>query len=345
MTSSIRSVGGYALVNPPHQTSVRNAFGYALVRRASDPLPIREVPSDLRKAQRQLLYDLIEETNPGFQALFPLAQLDFGTPSASAVVLGDPYKRDTQVVVSAKAGSGFMGSKTIRYRRIDLSFVFRNMTAQLTDWYSAAATALPKAAWIAALNAKYGLLLLESDIPVSNIGALPWNTVYGMTIDATCLCYKATAGVNLQWLKGKRPMLDMIPDAKQVLVGRAFPAGNDFTDPNRKPVGEWETFGLDASELKTTLEALAASQVIAVGSTIPAVNAVLNFLAGNSGRDYFSNKASTVKGGLGGLTWYKYTIPNAGVPEANSQRFNRVIVIQGIAGSWFSGKILLHYNV
>jgi len=344
MTSSIRSVGGYALVNLAHQTSVRNTFGYALVRRASDPLPIREVPSDLRKAQRQLLYDLIEETNPGFQALFPLAQLDFGKPSNITVSVGDPYKRDTSVVVSAKAGSGFMGSKTITYRRIDLGLLFRNMTLQLTDYYNS--TALPKTLWVAALNYKYGLLLLESDIPASNIGALPQTTVYGMAIDATTsLCYKSTVAIQLQWLKGKRPMTDLIPDAKQVLVGRTFPAGNDFTDPNRKPVGEWETFGLDASDIKTTIEAMGASQAIPADSTLPLVNAVVNWLAANSGRDYFSNKAATVKGGLCGLTWYKYTIPNAGVPEANSQRFNRVLVIQGVAGSWFSGKILLHYNV
>lgn len=299
--------------------------------------------SDIRKTQRQLLYDLIEETNPGFQAQFPLAQLDFGAPSAIAVKPDDSYKRNTQVVIRAKAGSGFMGSKLITYRRIDLGFLFRNTLIQLNDYYPS--PSLPKSVWVTSVNAKYGLALLESDIPTNNINTLPPNSTYGLSIDTSSLCFKASVAMQIQWINGKRPMLSIIPDAKQVLVGRSFPAGNDFTTPGRKPVGEWETFGLDASDIKTTLEALAASQVIPADSTIPAVNTVLNWLSINSGRDYFSNKASTAKGGLCGLTWYKYTIPNAGVPEANSQRFNRVLVIQGVAGSWFSGKILLHYNV
>lgn len=343
MPTSLRNAVAYALTIPPHSTSVRSAVAYALTRDPGVPAAPNPIPSDLRKSQRQLLYDLIEESNPGFQTQFPLDKLDFGTPSAITVDPTDPYKRDTQVAVSAKANSGFMGNKTVRYRRIDIGVLFRNMTMQVNLYDTK--TSLLKADWIPALNFKYGLSLVPDDIPASNIGNLPGTGSYGMSIVATSLCYKATVAVQLQWIPGKRPMLDMIPDAKQVLVGRSFPVSNDFSDPTRKPIGEWETYGIDASELKTTLEALAASTVVAADSAVPAVTTLINWLKYNSGKDYFTNKDSTVKGGLGGLTWYKYTLPNASVPEANSARFNRVIVIQGVAGSWFSGKILLHYNV
>lgn len=294
--------------------------------------------SDLRKAQQQLLYDLIEESNPGFKAQFPLDKIDFSAPVAKTPAVGDPYKRDTTVTVTAKAGSGFVGTRTISYRRIDCTVLFRNVLAQINIFGGVGATALPKSVWVAEINRRYGLATIEADW--QSVTNLPSTTTY--TLSVVGLCYKGT--ITVQWLPGKRPITDLIPDAKQVLVGRTYPAGNDFSNPSRKPIGEFELYGLDASDLKATLEALAASTVMAAGSTVGAVTLLVSWLNANSGKDYFSNADSAVKGGLCGLTWYKYTIPSVSVPEANSTRFTRVIVIQGVAGSWFSGKILLHYN-
>lgn len=297
--------------------------------------------SDLRKAQDKLLYDLIEESNPGFQAKFPLDKIQFGTPAVKAVDSGDTYKRDTTVLVSARAGSGLIGSRTISYRRIDMTALFRNMVCQIQTWAPAATVALAKDVWVSEVNKRFGIVTIASDW--NNIaGALPVTNVYSNTT-VSGLCYKGT--VALQWVRGKRPMSDLIPDAKQVLVGRLYPAGNDFTTPGRKPVGEFETYGIDFSPQSGVLEPNGATTAFPIGFTSVAMTALLNFLNANTGRTNWSNSDSTIEGGICGLIWYKYALPAASLPEANSGRFNRVMVIQGVAGSWFSGKILLHYNV
>ncbi|MNG37678.1 hypothetical protein D3C84_1251000 [compost metagenome] len=58
-----------------------------------------------------------------------------------------------------------------------------------------------------------------------------------------------------------------------------------------------------------------------------------------------SGEASQVNGGLKGLFFNRYAIPNAAVPEANSGLYNRVAVL-AITGDdcWFFGKLLLHYR-
>jgi hypothetical protein len=340
MTTSLRNAVAYALTIPPHSTSVRSAVAYALTRDPGVAPAPSYVSSDLRKAQDRLLYDLIEDSNPGFQAAFPLNKIQFGAPAVKTIDPADPYKRDTTCIVSPKQGSGLVGSKTISYRRIDVGSLFRNMVVQIQTYY--ASTTLPKTIWQAEVNSRFGIVTLPADW--NNISSgIAANTVYtGTTLSG--LCYKGT--LTLQWVPGKRPASDLIPDAKVALVGRTYPAGNDFTTPGRKPVGEWQVYGVDFSpQGAANLEPNSAVTAFAAGFTSAGMTSLLNFLNANTGRTNWSNKDSTIDGGICGLTWYKYTIPSASVPEANSARFNRVMVIQGVAGSWFSGKILLHYNV
>lgn len=297
--------------------------------------------TDYRKPQDQLIYDLIEESNPGFKAAYPLGSLQFTNMTAITVDSADPYKRDTQVVCSGKTGSGVTGRVTVKYRRINLSTMFKNMSVVLTDWLPSNITILPRATWTASLAAKYGLSVVDAD----------WNATYGgMTVNAVqptlsvnSLCY--TGGITgIVWKRGKQPMSNMIPDNKQVLVGRLYPGGNDFSNQSRKPVGEWQLYGLDASEIKSTIEGFAASTAVAVNDASAPVVALLNWLKANSGKTNWSTADSSVDGGIGGLTWYRYSLPSVSVPEGNTSRFNRALVIQSTSSSWFSGKLILHYN-
>lgn len=294
------------------------------------------VKTDYKATSIDLLYQLIEYSNPGFTAEFPKGTVQFGNPVVATIIAGDAYKTDTVVNVSSAPGAGKVGNKDIRYRRIDLPTLFRSMVLRLTDYYATAA--LPEAQWRSSFRARYGINIPDIDfITGGGIGAGPTT----IQIKTTSLCYKGS--FPLSWTKSVRPVTDVITDANRALPGRLYPGGNDFTTPGLKPSGEFMVYCQDASEIKALLDSLAAqsSPVASDGVT----TSLVNFLLNNTARTDWNANTATAAGGLTGGWWYKYTLPNAAIPEANSAKYNRCIVIQSWASSWFTGKIIIHYNV
>jgi len=306
--------------------------GYAL----GDPAPApAQPPSDLRLPQNRLIYDLIEVSNPGFKAAYGMSKVQFTGMASVTVDPSDPFKCDTSVLVSGPPGSGTIGKVTVRYRRIDMSALFRNMIMR-SDFYSAAGS-ITRAQFIADVNAKYGLSLLETDMAA--VVTVPADTVYnGIAVNG--LCYKGT--VSLQWVRSKRPITEIITDANRALIGRLYPGGNDFSQ-SRKPVGEWQLYGLDASAVKANLAALSTSFLITTAANAN-LDAVIAWLNNNSGKTNWAKTDSSLASGLAGCTAYIYTLPSTSIPEANSARFTRAMVIQSVDASWFSGKLILHWN-
>lgn len=293
------------------------------------------VPTDYKKPTIDLLYTLIEYSNPGFTAQFPKGTIVFSAPTVVAIVDGDAYKTDTSVKISSAPGAGKIGSQTIRYRRIDLSTLFKQMAIRLNDYQPS--SALPEANWRSSFRANYGINIADEDFLTG--GGIGVGTTL-IQIRPTALCYKGSFSIN--WVIGKRPITVLITDANRALPGRLYPGGNDFTTPGRKPQGEFLTFCQDASNISATLETITTG----AAATDVQLTAVVNFLLANTARtDWNKGSASTGTGGISGMNWFKYTLPNAAVPEANSSKYNRCIVIQSYAAAWFADKIIIHYNV
>ena len=339
-TIRLRDLTAYVAVKPPVFVNARSITGYVLYDPAPPPPPVPPYLTDYKKPQEQLIHDLIAWSNPDFNTSYPVGTVTFGTPTSIQVDIRDYYKNDTQVVVTPKPGTGGRGSVVVKYRRINLSTLFRGKVANLND-YTAAST-LPVATFQASFISAHGISLLDSDWP-TNLTAISPDTVYTYALQPNGLCF--TGSFSLKWTKGKRQMSDMVTDANRALPGRLYPGGNDFTTPGRKPVGEWQLYGLDASPAEATanMEAWASISPVTAGSIQTGVPELIAWLNANSGITNWSNSDSTVPGGLGGLTWYKYLLPSASIPEANVA-YNRAIVIPAIAGSWFTGKLILHYN-
>lgn len=339
MTLTVRAVlPAYALTRPVSGLTTRAVRGYALV----NPNPITPRPpvtTDYRKPQSTLIYDLIEKSNPGFKEVYPLGSVTFSSMTAITVDKNDPYQNDTSILVTPTAASGGLGKVTVKYRKIDLTSLLKGINLLMTDWY--ASTQIPAANWQANFVAKFGISVDAADWTYT--GAVNSGTPVSTTIKATSLCYKGT--VLISWTRQVQPLGSMLTDANRALVGRLYPGGNDFTTPGRKPTGELQLYAQDASAIGATINAYAAVSNVPVGETAAIVLTLIDWLNANTGRTNWSTSASTVDGGIGGLTWYKYTLPNAAIPDANSAKFNRCLVIQGIAGSWFSGKLILHFNV
>jgi hypothetical protein len=76
--------------------------------------------SDYTKASDQVVLDLFNADNSATNASLPLAAVDLGLPVAGNI--GDP--KNTTMTVTAKAGSGYKGSRIMKYDRVQLSGFF-----------------------------------------------------------------------------------------------------------------------------------------------------------------------------------------------------------------------------
>jgi len=295
--------------------------------------------TDYRQAQTLMLYDLIEKSNPGFKVSYPVGTVVFGIPADLAVNPNDPYKNDTTVRVTPAPGNTGIGVVSVNYRRIDLAKQFRGMTIRLTNYQVFASVAA--AVWVQWLAEKYGISITLDDL--TNQIAIGSGSNTAMAMKPSCLCYKGT--VQVYWTRGVRPLTDIFTDANRALAGRLYPGGNDFTTPGRKPQGEFLAFCQDASSIGSTLEGVSLTGQ-SYAPTDPVVIALVDFLLANTSRtDWAARTAATGVGGISNLSWFRYVLPNAAIPEANSAKYNRCIVIQSLAGSWFAGKIIIHYKV
>lgn len=288
--------------------------------------------TDFRKPQDDLLYDLIEEANPGFKAKFAkgsfvIDNLRTYTPQAGEIA-------NTIARLRAAPGSAGIGTKDIKYRRIDLSKLFKNISPiTLTTWQ--AATNLPIANVIAEINARYGLYLRPEDFPsTSSIG----------TTTATMVCSASQCFISqfsARYVKGKRPASDAITNPS--LNGRLYQGGNDFP-AGSKTQGDYLTYGMDLSAVAATINALSASgSLAAANASLVTIVAEMNKQMGSNMFD--ASQAHSVQGGMGGLAFLRLSaLPNASYPFANSAKFSKVIMFTAQATSWFQGTMYCHYN-
>ena len=280
------------------------------------------------KAQTDVLLKLINESNPLLVEARDLVNSLIGTPVARTPGVGEI--QDTSVSIYATDQSFYIGKRTLTYRRIDLAKFFANTVVELDIWQST--SILTPAIFVQEINKKYGLAMLESDIPTANRGNLA--SVQNMTITATSLLYKGT--FNFRWLMGKRTINE--------IFGSIKPAGLkwDAAVVDGKPIATLMGFGVDYTGQIGTINQLAVSTALASSAFARALITKLNNYTGLS---LDTSKDHTLVGGLSGLTITKVTIPSDNAVEANSAKFNRVLVITALPTSWFCGKFLLHYNV
>lgn len=282
-----------------------------------------------RKAQLDLFLTLVNESNPGLYTDLTSSNIQVGMPSVQAVPVDGI--QNTNVLMTAKGGD-YLGTKRVEYRRIDVTKYFRGMSLSLETW--TAVNSLQPAEFCEVFNAKYGTALVPSDLAQTVISYGP---NVAIDISNQPLCYEPGKRIRISITRTKRPFEQMFTG--DTLDGRLFPSGNDFP-VERKPQGEYLLYGLDCSPIRSTLAAIAS------GTTLNFANAthltVLEFLQAKAPALNFSNSAATVAGGLTGLKLYQYTLPQALIPEANSEKYLNASYIAPEADSWFQGNLILH---
>jgi len=121
--------------------------------------------TDYTKLPRAIIVDLINETNAG--AGMTEALLDFGLPT---VPTGTPA-RNTELTVTAKAGSGYSGSVTLKYNRVDMAEIPGALNVEYTKGDAENISDL-----IPEINARYGINLQAEDYvdaPLPNFTGTP----------------------------------------------------------------------------------------------------------------------------------------------------------------------------
>lgn len=332
--TTIRSLPGYVLSRSTGRTQAQNVQGYALLD-TGDKLTRPAGDTDYRKPEQQLLIELVDKANPGVFPAIDRAQIAYETPAAILYTRGD--EANTTIVAKAAPNAlDVVGRQTLRYRRIDLSKLFRNRTVELTRYSNT--NSLPYAEVQELLLKQHGINIGTGTFTAR---ALSPDSPWTFTALAGSLCYMGS--LEVVWRKGKREIADMFTDG--VLGGRVWPDGLIQFGDNYKPQGEYIAYDTDFTDTM-------GAQFTSWGNG--------NLTTDSAGQvTLFANVLSNLfpqypwnalpaspdnKGGLSNLVFNRYALPNAAVPEANGALFNRVAVLTPQGDSWFYGRLLFHYR-
>jgi hypothetical protein len=313
-------------------------------------------------APKQEVYDLINEANPGLTKPVTPTNCALGAPAVIANAV-HPAPNTTILVSPAPGNNDYIGKQTLRYKRRDLSKLFRGITVQVTKFASrnpATATALAFTIYelLPDINKLYGLNLTEDDVNNANIirGNTLENGQYTTTVTvttrATSLGYVGSFG--LKWLNTLQSLADMITNAD--LDGRLFPGGNLF-DETHKEVIDSQSFGLDATipmANSAPSNSPFGKQVINWNSwsqwyrniMLPWLN---QQLAGNGTTINWNYDVSQtylqLKGSIANMSHAIYALPSTAFPAGNGKSYGFVLVIFIPDDCpWAAGNLYFHFN-
>jgi hypothetical protein len=329
------------------------------------------------KTTKQMMVDLINAGNP--QLPFPVNEMDFefGLPE----VIADPGNgHNTRIRVTAKPNTNYVGNVQLTYRRLDVGRIFRNMTLEVYRWIAnsgaSGATLLQLNDLYPLYSEKYGFNFTVGEWVNQALSGLNGirGDLFNIAPITTNLAF--VGNVSGKWTIGERTLESLL--TVDVVPGRRYPGGNDFVTPGHKYWVTPDGFDTDYSFAKDALEA----NTVATG-TAGAIRGNV-YVGDNYGdgaqvtRQYIENNClKTLKnrngdfytvataGGPTGITeglsipfrlngayFRRYALPHPDVPEANSEFYNRCMVISmadyfggGGPREWGTGRIFLHYNV
>lgn len=285
-----------------------------------------------QKPQLELLLDLIKEANPGIQFPFNPSTMKVSTPVTQAVPADGIA--DTNIVISPKSNDYWFGSVKVQYRRLSMDAIFKNMTPVPVEFYSATPTTTT-GRFVEVLNKSFGTSFLPNDFNWPPNTDLAQNQNFSLIPVAGNLCYSPTGGALFIW-RNVKPTFNEV-SAVSALAARSFPGGNDFTTPGRKPQGEYLAYSFDFTD--PALYGTGSGTIINNAGWIK----IFSKITALDPR-FDVTKAFDQNGGVQGLTYMLYTLPNALVPEANSAKFKYVMTLSTAQSTWFQGRILMHYN-
>jgi hypothetical protein len=325
------------------------------------------------KTAKQMLVDLINEGNPNLP--FPINDTDFDFTLPETIT--DPGNgHNTKIRVIAKPNTNYIGNIVVTYRRLNVGFLFRNMTLEVQKWVANSGQASGNLIQIDTLlplySEKYGIPFTVGEW--TNAWLTGYNGIRGdaFTLSPTSSNLVFIGTIQAKWFVGERTLESLLP--VDVMGGRLYPGGNNLDDPAHKYWVTPDSFNMDFTEHKDILRhtyingyflgynnsSIAPFQrqfiTDVLSKVVPREHPLIdktNYVADTSvstsagiaiNQAGYGYKVAPL--GLGGLQPTLYTLPHPHVPEANSEFFNRVLVFTLPDDCpWGAGKLYFHFNV
>lgn len=323
------------------------------------------------KTTKQMMVDLINEGNP--QLPFPINATDFEF-TVPEIIPETPAGHNTSIRISARPNTDYVGNVVLTYRRLNIGYIFRNMTLLVDRWMpniGMSTTYIQLRELLPLFGEKYGFNFIPEEWYDQALTG--YNGISGHTFNIRPLPTNLAfvGAVAAKWLIGEQSLETLLP--VDVIPGRQYPGGNDFAEINeRKYWVNPDNFDYDYSAHKDVLENPYLPNVV-IGydsssysqSDQAFIDACISKLpvrpdsrfdtyiakAGVSSNQADASSHPThgvlmVEGGLNGIYPRRYTLPNSAVPEANSEFYNRCIVLDiPDECEWATGRLFFHYNV
>lgn len=312
---------------------------------------------------KQEVYNLINEANQTLNIPVSAANCLLGTP----VPIPDavyPASNTTIVATPAGGSTDFIGRKPLKYRRRDLSKMFRGINVRVAKYASKGTDSATGVVFtvhelLADINRLYGLNLSTDDLENGDI--VRGNTLEGgvytttvvVNVKATSLAYIGTFG--LKWVNARQQLNEMITVTD--LPGRLWPGGNIF-DGNHKDIYNSATYGADISSSNwwtyhAGYNGAAFDRMVIPTTTAPwgsiMRNKIVPLIKQITGNEMWkfdtTSNYATEAGQLNGMEFAVYQLPSTKYPEGNDRFFTWAMVIYIPEDCpWACGELVLHYN-
>lgn len=327
------------------------------------------------KPSKQMVIDLINAGNPNLP--FKINETDFELLDLKSIDTL-PNGHNTSIRIVAKPNTNYVGNLILTYRRLNILNVFRNMVPVIDYWVpntGANSNQLITSSELhSKLGDKYGFLFeagMWSSVALSGYHGVRGDT---FTISALAANWAFIGTISAKWNIGQQSLesllsIDQIP-------GRLYPGGNDFTVVDDRRY--WITpdgFDVDYSKYSATFGTLepelgtngTIGYSMYLGSTtsnyataLNSIKALVSSIKTRSGDNYIVRgglqadlAVEGIKYDMTGVSIRNYRLPHAAVPEANSEFYNRCIVLDPdvlttfyptAVKKWGTGRLILHYN-
>lgn len=309
------------------------------------------------------LVDLINEANPDLP--FPINSVDYEFSNPQSVTVTEEEPTNTRILVIAKPSAPYIGSIDLRYNRINLVNLFRNIEPEFIHWVENRGTSdngsINLRELLPTFGKKYGIAV-DSGL-FSNRVLTKSTGVYGnrfpIYADTHSLLY--IGSVYIRWLVGEDDVSYRLstPD----LEGRQYPDGNDFSREDYKPYLTDLTFDKDYTTIvQSSTYYTTELRGTSIGSNNDGFNTLVNDLVDRIagpfetrvGRpidsrdviyhgDYGNDDG--VRWGLRNLMIRVIDLPHPSFPGANSDLYNRCCVMEIPEDCpWGTGYLYFHFN-
>ncbi|ECG1798597.1 hypothetical protein D6R99_07830 [Salmonella enterica subsp. enterica] len=273
------------------------------------------------KTSKEMLLDAINIENNLQNNPLTWNQIAAGFPEKVTSAGAD---KNTRLIIYGLKQGGYKGTVTLKYDRISLPEIFRNVTpVVVTEPVALLSQLLPK------LNKTYGLSLDKDDIIEQSVADLGEDFLITVQLRSGCVAWEGD--FELRFTKFRPKLKDVIADNVLDVIVAPFPMG-------AKPRAEYVAYGYDYSTMGETFKTWAVNRTL-TQDDIDELNETVQ------GLKLVNKTGANAAAGEIALSGAKVTSINT--VTANSLfniMYEKAIVITLAATSNYEGQLIIHYS-